>query len=178
LLPRMRKPRMSVVTCRKIQKALPGLLLDSELRCTEAREHLTQCTHCAAELASIQATVRLLDHWAAPDPGPFFDTRLHAHLRAERTSDPAGFLERWRAWILYSSNIRAPLWRTVGVAVLLTIGCGTFTLLQNRQAPVEASLTVRDLQCYECNAQVIQQLSFLDSDEEGPSQSMSGYPTE
>jgi hypothetical protein len=37
----------------------------------------------------------LLDEWQAPEPSPYFDTRLHARLREEQAKQPAS----WWAWL-------------------------------------------------------------------------------
>jgi hypothetical protein len=50
---------------------------------------------------------------------------------------------------------------------MLAIGGGTIAMLNHQTRPVETSVAVRDLQYYDGNAQVIQQLSSLDSDDEG-----------
>ena len=151
-------------TCRRVDAYLTTLLLERQPVTVEARNHIALCPDCASELASMQSTMGLLDQWQAPDPGPFFDTRLSARLRQEKANGPAGLLERLRARILYSDLHIRP-WVTGIVALLLVVGSATFTVLNNRTGTVDASLTVRELQCYDGDAQVIQQLGSLEDDE-------------
>jgi len=58
--------------------------------------HLSQCAACAQELASMRKTMALLDEWEAPEPSPYFLTRLRAHVKEEREKAPAS---RWVAWL-------------------------------------------------------------------------------
>ena len=58
----------------------------------EAQEHLRSCAACSAELESLRRTLSVLDQWKAPEPSPYFDSRLRARLRDQDTSGP-GLLE-------------------------------------------------------------------------------------
>ena len=58
----------------------------------EAQEHLRNCPACAAELESMRRTMSVMDEWKAPEPTPYFDSRLRARLRDEQTKRP-GLLE-------------------------------------------------------------------------------------
>ncbi len=58
----------------------------------ETQEHLRACPACAAELESMRRTMALMDEWKAPEPSPYFDSRLRARLRDESTKGP-GLLE-------------------------------------------------------------------------------------
>ena len=55
-------------------------------------------------------------------------------------------------------------------ALVLAVGGGTFALLDHQVVPAaQTSATVRDLQSYDGNAQLFQQLSSLDGDEDNAS---------
>jgi anti-sigma factor RsiW len=58
----------------------------------EEQEHLHSCPACAAELESMRRTMAVMDEWKAPEPSPYFDSRLRARLRDEATKGP-GLLE-------------------------------------------------------------------------------------
>jgi anti-sigma factor RsiW len=60
---------------------------------SEVTKHLNACTGCATKLDEFRSTMALLDEWQAPEPSPYFDTRLKARLR-EAAAEPVGF----RAW--------------------------------------------------------------------------------
>jgi anti-sigma factor RsiW len=69
-------------------------------RADEVRHHLHGCAACRAEQARLAATRSLLSALpAAPEPSPFFSTRLAAAI-AEEERRPRGLLERlslrWR----------------------------------------------------------------------------------
>jgi anti-sigma factor RsiW len=81
-----------------------------------AQEHLRSCAACAAELASFNETMSLLDEWQAPEPSPYFSSRLMARVREEAAAPS----RNWLAWM------RRPM-IAVAAAVLMVAG---ITLLQ------------------------------------------------
>jgi hypothetical protein len=89
-------------------------------------------------------------------------------LRTEQTTAPASFFERAKAWLLYSSNLQMRQIGAGALATVLVVGGGTFALVgYQQQAPSpQTSATVRDLQSYDGNAQLFQQLNALDGDED------------
>jgi len=61
-------------------------------------EHVQSCPACAGKLAGMRETMALLDEWQAPEPSPYFDTRLAARMREERARPArAGWLSWFRA---------------------------------------------------------------------------------
>jgi anti-sigma factor RsiW len=59
--------------------------------------HVSQCNACTEELSSMRQTMALLDEWEAPEPSPYFLTRLRAHVKEEQQKAPAsmfGWLRR------------------------------------------------------------------------------------
>jgi anti-sigma factor RsiW len=61
------------------------------------KAHVSQCSACTEELGSMRKTMALLDEWEAPEPSPYFLTRLRAHVKEEREKAPAlmfGWLRR------------------------------------------------------------------------------------
>jgi hypothetical protein len=151
-----------------MNKNLADLFLESRPLSEEARKHIAECAGCAGEMAAMEKTWKLLDEWQAPEPSAFFDAKLYARLRAEQTTAPASFFERAKAWLLYSSNLQMRQIGAGALATVLVIGGGTFALVGSQQpAPSpQASATVRDLQSYDGNAQIFQQLNALDGDED------------
>src|SRR5579885_2918574 len=80
---------------------IEDLMLDVAAGAGEARsvldEHVRDCSSCAAKLAGLRKTMALLDEWQAPEPSPYFDTRLAARMREERAKPereawPAAFV--------------------------------------------------------------------------------------
>jgi hypothetical protein len=159
------------MTCPEMKKHLAERVFESRPLPDEARKHIAECEECAAELAGMESTWKLLDEWQAPEPSGFFDAKLYARLRVEQATAPASFFERAKAWLLYSSNLHMRPVAAGALATVLVIGGGTFALLENQPAaPVaQTSATVRDLQSFDGNAQMFQQLNALDGDEDsGP----------
>ena len=100
--------------CEKLRPELMAAVLSGpETLSAEAQEHLRSCPACAAELASFHETMSLLDEWQAPEPSPYFGTRLMARVREEAAA-PA---RSWLAWL------RRPV-AAVAAAVIIAAGVG------------------------------------------------------
>jgi hypothetical protein len=156
-----------MMTCPEIKNNLAEAVYESRPLAAEARKHVAECAACAAELTEMEATWKLLDQWQAPEPSAFFDAKLYARLRVEQATPPASFFERAKAWWLYSTNLKMRPVAAGALAMALAVGGGTFALLDHQAAPApETSATVRDLQSYDGNAQLFQQLNALDGDED------------
>jgi hypothetical protein len=155
------------MNCPEMKNHLAEVVFESRPLPEETRKHVAECVECAAELAELQTTWKLLDQWQAPEPSAFFDAKLYAKLRTEQSTAPASFFERAKAWVLYSSSLQTRRFAAGAMATVLVIGGGTFALLNNQPVPVaQTSATVRDLQSYDGNAQLFQQLNALDGDED------------
>jgi hypothetical protein len=161
--------------CRITKANLENLLLDRENVPAEVRKHVEDCAECRQELAALEAVMLALSAWDAPEPSPFFEARMAARLRSEREARPAGFFERLRARLLYSSNMHLRPVAAGALALLLLIGGGTYAGFMNSSPAVTPSATIRDLQSLDENSQVFQQLSTLDQQDDdsdsGPSNS-------
>jgi hypothetical protein len=161
--------------CRKFEnefKSLrPDLLLDPERVPAAVRAHVEQCADCSKELKSLEATMLALDAWEGTEPSPFFDARMAARMREARAAEPAGFLERLRARLLFGSNLHLRPLAAGALALLLLIGGGTYAGFESMQpTPVTASATVKDLQSLDENAQVFQQMNKLDETDDASGQ--------
>ena len=153
--------------CRKVKANLADLLLDPESVPVEVRGHVKECSACSQELALLEATMSLMDEWSAPEPTPYFDSKLAVRLREEQRATPAGFLERTRARLLFGSNTSLRPLMAGALALLLILGGGTYAGIMTAShsgTPQPSSAMVRDLQSLDENAQVFQQLSALDQD--------------
>ena len=157
------------MTCPEIRNNLAEVVYESRPLPEEIREHLAGCAGCTAELAEMEATWKLLDEWQAPEPSAFFDAKLYGRLRTEQATAPASLLERAKAWWLYSTNLQMRPVAAGALAMMLAVGGGTFALLDHETPVPQTSATVRDLQSYDGNAQLFQQLNALDGDEDNAS---------
>ena len=154
--------------CKATKAQLADLLLDPAAAAPAAREHVATCADCGRELRELEATMLAMDAWEAPEPTQYFDTRLMARLREEKENPPASLWERMRARLLYGSTLEFRPIAAGALALLLMIGGGTAVWVQHgTQPPAQAeSAIVKDLQLLDGNAQVYQQLSSLDADQD------------
>ena len=161
------------MNCRKLKheykSLMADLLLDPEQVPAEVRAHVEQCADCGKELKALQSTLLALDGWEGVEPSPFFDARMAARMREVRTEQPAGFLERMKARMLFGSNMHLRPLAAGALALLLLLGGGTFAGFKSLEStkPVAASATVKDLQSLDENAQVFSTLNSLDQGDDG-----------
>jgi anti-sigma factor RsiW len=131
--------------------------------------HLAGCPECANAWSALHRTMSLLDEWKTPEPSPFFDSRLRAHLadiKAEEAGRQAGFF----AW-LRKPAFGMPMWRPLGagaLAVVMVFGAGLLNVRDDGQTVTTTKVTsapgtaVSDLQALENNEEAISHLELLD----------------
>ena len=78
--------------CTGMESKLADLLLDPAAVPAKVQAHVAECDGCRRELDELRATMALLDAWEAPEPSPYFMTRLDARMREEREAAPRGWL--------------------------------------------------------------------------------------
>ena len=156
--------------CKHVQELLPDILLGPaaglEPSTPEIEKHLASCAACSNQLAELRKTMVLLDEWQAPEPSPYFDTRLQARLREEMAKPQAGWLAWFRRPVLAAS-----------LTVLMGLGVGLFFARSsgiyqpgdgNRVAIVDAqqneevSTGVTDLQALDKNHDLYSDFEVLD----------------
>jgi anti-sigma factor RsiW len=157
-----------MTNCKDCRSHLPDLLLDDAYAAAhpELNGHLAACAECRAELAELRSTFALLDEWQAPEISPYFDSKLHARLREAVEAEPAGFWERMRSFVLYSTGrqLRPALAGALACAMILS-GGGTLVFFNfGPQHPAATSATVNDLLILDNNAQTLQQMDQLTND--------------
>ena len=84
------------MNCNDVRENLIELLTDGPAD-PQVKAHVSQCSACTEELGSMRKTMALMDEWEAPEPSPYFLTRLRAHVKEEREKAPAlmfGWLRR------------------------------------------------------------------------------------
>ncbi len=114
----------------------------------------------------------LLDTWKGPEPSPYFLSRLDARMREQREAEPASWPARWfarlRARFLYGPHPRVRPLAAMALTVMLLVGGGTYLGVTNWDQtanPPEAAV-VHDLQTLDSNAQLLDQLETLSSNNE------------
>ena len=155
---------MNTMNCKTCHTHLPDLLLDDgyEAAHPEIAAHLKECESCAKELAELRSTMEVMDAWTAPEPSPYFDSKLRARVREAAEAQPEGLFERLYAFLTFSTafHMRSAM---AGVLMLvLLIGGGTFAGFEIAGRPnPQPSATVNDLKILDNNAQALQQMDQL-----------------
>ncbi|HEX4759139.1 MAG TPA: hypothetical protein VH308_14205 [Terracidiphilus sp.] len=160
--------------CAEMESKLADLLLDPHAVPAKAQAHFAECAHCQAELAALKATMALLDTWEAPEPSPYFMTRMNARMREERAAAPAGWfrsrLARLRAGFAYGPGSHVRPLAAMALTVMLLVGGGAYLGVTDwnhaAQQPAQATAVVHDLQLLDSNAQVLDQLDSLASNDQ------------
>jgi anti-sigma factor RsiW len=75
------------MNCNDVRENLIELLTDGPAD-PKVTAHVGQCNACSEELASMRQTMALMDEWEAPEPSPYFFTRLRAHVKEEQEKAP------------------------------------------------------------------------------------------
>jgi hypothetical protein len=153
--------------CAEMNDKLADLLFDPAAAPAKVRIHVEGCDRCRRELDELRATMALMDSWEAPEPNPYFLTRLEARMREERAAESAGWLSRLRASFAYGSRNHVRPLAAMAMTVMLLIGGGAYLGITNwDQQPVAASpqaAVVHDLQTMDNNAKALDELEAISS---------------
>jgi len=103
--------------CDEIRERMPEVAAGFGEPTADESKHLASCDACTKQLNAMRATMALLDEWQAPEPSPYFDTRLQARLREEMAKPQAGWLHWFRHPVLAAA-----------LTVLMGVGIGTFVM--------------------------------------------------
>lgn len=162
------------MNCTEIESKLADLLLDPNSVPAKVHTHVAECEHCRGEIAELQATMALLDEWKAPEPNPYFVTRLNARMREEREAAPARWLARrlaqMRAGFAYGPGSHVRPLAAMALTVMLLVGGGAYLGVTDwnhtSQQPAQDAAVVHDLQMLDSNAQLLDQLEALSSNDD------------
>ena len=134
------------MNCNDVRENLIELLTDGPAD-PQVTTHLSQCGACTEELASMRRTMAVLDEWEAPEPSPYFLTRLRAHVKEEREKAPSA---NWVAWL------RRPV-LAVSLATLLATGGLLYRLSVGVPPPDNGAVTdaVADIESLDKNHDLI-----------------------
>ena len=156
--------------CTGMDAKLASLLLDPDAAPAKVRTHVDGCDRCRAELAELRATMALLDTWEGPEPSPYFLTRLDARLSEEREAEPAGWLARLRARFVYGPGTHVRPLAAMALTLVLLLGGGAYLGITDWDQPTSPpgqAAVVHDLQTLDSNAQLLDQLEALSSNQNG-----------
>jgi hypothetical protein len=171
-------PNLTGTDCKTCRTHLADLLLDDGYTSAhpEFAAHLADCTACGQELTELRSTFALLDDWTAPEPSPYFDSKLHVRLREAEAAGPEGFWERTRSFFLFSTGRHLRPALTGALAFAMLIGGGGIGVLLHQPTPT-ASATVNDLKILDNNAQALQQMDQLLNDPAASTDDTNAPPT-
>jgi hypothetical protein len=150
--------------CKQVREEIFELL--SGTASPTAEEHLRSCAECARELRAMRATLSLMDEWQAPEPSPYFASRLKARLR-----DEAAQPRTLREWLRDAfSPFTLAGRRTVlagAMALLVTAGVTLFNVNKGGRQPekpliVHTGTAVADLQALDKNQDLYADFDLLD----------------
>ena len=153
------------MNCKEAKENMIDLLAEGQID-SGVKGHVNGCSSCAQELESMRKTMSLLDTWKAPEPSPYFLTRMRAHMREEREKQPA--TSRITGWL------RRPA-MAVSLATALAAGGAFYTVINHTGKPgpdtqaVIAGTAVSDVEALEKNHDVLVNTDLLDEISGGPS---------
>ena len=148
------------MNCHDVRENLIELLAQGQADPALAA-HVKECGNCARELESLRKTMALLDEWEAPEPTPYFLTRLQAHVRDEQGKKPEG----WLAWL------RQP-WLATALATILVAGGAVYLGVQPPEqppGPAPVGTAVSDLDSLDRNHDLYVNSDLLDELSGAPS---------
>jgi len=141
--------------CDEIRELMPDLAAGLDAPTPETKEHLRTCGECARTLEEFRQTMARLDEWQAPEPSPYFDSRLEARLREEMAQRPAGWMQWFRKPAL-----------AVSFAVIMLAGVTVMRLNSpdrlKMMVTVEPGTAVGDLQALDKNHDLYSDFDVLD----------------
>jgi hypothetical protein len=151
--------------CTAMEAKLADMLLDPDAAPAKVKTHVAECDSCRNELENMRATMSLMDAWTAPEPSPYFMTRLNARMREEREAPPQSWFQRIRARITYGPPMHARPLAAMALTVMLLVGGGAYLGITNVEQPQPKPDTdaavVHDLQTLDSNAQLLDQLETI-----------------
>ena len=164
------------MTCNDMNAKMADLLFETDQAPIDAKvnsevqSHLAGCEACRKQLEELRATISLLDAWEAPEPNPYFLTRLNARLDEEREAAPVGWPLSWyqklRARVVYGSRMTLRPVAAMALTAAVLISGGAYLGLNDwNQPPAQPAqaAVVHDLQTLDNNAQLLDQLESLSS---------------
>jgi anti-sigma factor RsiW len=120
----------------------------------DVAKHLSACSDCATKLNEFRSTMSLLDEWQAPEPSPYFDTRLRARIREQAATEPAGVLGWFKRPVLAAAM--------AGLMALGVVMLGVVDHEKESAHPMQAVSAVTDMQSLDNNEDLFATFDILD----------------
>ena len=148
--------------CGKIQEQLLDVATGGQVS-PAVEAHVRACPACAKQADALRSTMAMLDEWQAPEPSPYFDTRLQARIREIQAEEavPAGWFERLRRPVLALAMVGL-----MAIGISLYQG-GSEPVPDIAKQPVPAQnvevSAVTDLQSLESDLELYAEFDLLDA---------------
>lgn len=145
--------------CHEISELMPELAAGLAPAASAIETHLQSCAACAAQLQELRQTMALLDEWQAPEPSPYFSTRVMARVHEERAKPSGWFHWARRPALAISLAVLMVMSATLIRTDYSTIGVHPGTDVANIS---EAGTAVGDLQSLDKNGDLYSNSDLLD----------------
>jgi len=148
------------MNCNEVRENLIVLLAEGHTD-PAVTAHVRECSACAREMESFRKTMALMDEWEAPEPSPYFLTRLRAHVKDEKEKAPVR--SSIFAWM------RSPI-MAMSMAVVLAAGALIYRVVN--VTPIEPppiGTPVADVEALERNHDVLMTTDLIEEMTGGPS---------
>jgi len=149
------------MNCHEVREEM--LLMAPGENSPQAVAHVRGCAACANELASLRSTMALLDEWTAPEPSPYFDTKLRARVKSE--PEP---VRGWQRWLAPVAGWKPAM--AVAIGAVMVVGLNVFKQSQDIVPPlptvIQPGSAVSDLQKLDKNQDLYASFDLLDDDED------------
>jgi hypothetical protein len=152
------------MNCNEIRERLLDLAAGADRGTPEIGQHMASCAACAGKLEELRQTMALLGEWKAPEPSPYFETRLQARLREEMARPHAAWLN-WLRRPALAFSLAAVLVAGAVVAGNRSYFYQTGEIATNPPvpaAPARPGSAVGDLQALERNNDLYADFDVLD----------------
>jgi hypothetical protein len=154
------------MNCNDVRENLMDVLAEGQIA-PEVLAHLRECGSCSQELEGLRKTMALLDEWEAPEPSPYFMTRLKAHVREEQRKPSRAGVLAWLRKPVMVGSLAGVL--AVGSAVLTFVRLGTQQSGPSAAVDIEALDKDHDLLTNN-NNDLINEMAGLPSQDVTPAQ--------
>ena len=149
------------MNCKQVGEHLLDLASGGPPAPPGVEEHVKGCGACSAQLQELRSTMALLDEWQAPEPSPYFNTRLRARLREEAQTEPRGGL----GWLRRPAL--AVTMAVLMVGALLSFQAGrdlntSSAALNGDRVVAQPGTAVSDLQTLDRNDELLANFELLD----------------
>lgn len=148
------------MNCKQIHEELIEASFRGEIANAAVREHVASCSSCAKDWQAMKGTMAALDSWQAPEPSPYFNTRLYARLEEEKRR-PATLGERLTAML----HVRWQAAAGLALAVALAVGGSIYRFdiaTGSGTHQVAKGNAVDDLKALEKNKDLLSAMDDLD----------------